>query len=188
MSNDALSNPETALALSEEMRNLLADMPVVSSEDMTFLHSAAEDLENDPEFQAGCLKGHFVTAILDAMHVCNVSKSQLASQWGRTRQYLSKILNESNRANFTIDTMVELAMLLNRRLKIEVVEIEANISFTNYQIPEGSKKPVFASPFTRPLSNSTAPFNEYRLTGDCCEAGARSDAAGMVDSRTALSA
>ncbi len=76
------------------------------------------DYDCDPEFQAGYLKAAFVDDICAAMHEMNITKSALAERLGKSRQYVTRVLNES--ANFTIDSMAEIAAALGRQLTIRV--------------------------------------------------------------------
>src|SRR5205823_3222156 len=85
---------------------------------------AAARLDWDADFQADVLVSKYVLAISAAMQERGIRQSVLAKMWGKTRQYLNKLLNEDRRVNFTVHTMVKLAMLLKRRIRIEVEEIE----------------------------------------------------------------
>lgn len=110
-----------------ELRDYLASVPPVSKLELDELRKAAAELDRDPKFQADYLKGLFVNLILEAMAEQNISASELARRWNRSRQYLHKLLNEDQRVNFTIETMVELALLLDRRVHLQVLrQNEAN--------------------------------------------------------------
>ncbi|MFA6239665.1 MAG: helix-turn-helix transcriptional regulator [Candidatus Hydrogenedentales bacterium] len=82
------------------------------------VHRDHVDYDRDPEFQAGYLKAAFVDDVCAAMHEMNITKSALAERLGKSRQYVTRVLNES--ANFTIDSMAEIATALGRQLTIRV--------------------------------------------------------------------
>ncbi len=105
----------------QDLKKYLAAIPEVTTEDLEALRAAAKKLNQDPSFQADHLKSRFVEEILAAMEENGVNQTELANRWGKTRQYLSKLLNEDRRVNFTIETMCEVAHLLNRRVDVRVV-------------------------------------------------------------------
>lgn len=116
-------------SLSEELAKMFADSPIFTPEAAAVLRKAADDLDKDPQFYADHLKGKFVSAILAAMQKMHVTKSTLALAWGKSRQYLGKVLDEDKRINFTLETMVQLSMLVNCRMKIDFEEIIDSDSF-----------------------------------------------------------
>lgn len=82
-------------------------------------HAAAvRALENDPEYIALSLKADVVTEIYHAMQEEDLTPSKLARKWGKSRQYLSKILSEDKRINFTVDTIAEIMAVLNRKVEM----------------------------------------------------------------------
>jgi transcriptional regulator with XRE-family HTH domain len=109
-------------SLPPEIAELLANTPKTTSATMERLRKAGERLESDPAFQADFMKSLYVENVMQAMAEKGVSQSDLARRWGKSRQYLHKLLNEDKRINFTIETMVELAMLLNRRLEMHLLK------------------------------------------------------------------
>ena len=104
-----------------DIEKWLADSPRLTADDASALAKAAKTLDTDPEFQADYAKSRFVEDALQAMAEQGVSQSELARKWGRTRQYLSKLFNEDKRVNFTIETMVELSLLVGRKLEIHML-------------------------------------------------------------------
>ena len=78
------------------------------------------DWDADPEFMADCLKGGIVEEILDAMREEDLTKSGLAAKLGKSRQYITRVLNET--ANLTINSLAEMACALNRKIEILFVE------------------------------------------------------------------
>jgi DNA-binding Xre family transcriptional regulator len=108
--------------LPEILREYLSKVPKVTEETLQSLKAAGERLDSDPAFQADLLKSLYVENVMEAMADKKVSQSDLARRWGKSRQYLHKLLNEDKRINFTIETMVELAMLLDRRLEMHMLK------------------------------------------------------------------
>ncbi len=78
------------------------------------------DLENDPEFVADFMKGQITEDILQAMEEEGINKNQLAERLGKTRQYVSRILNETT--NFTFETVAEIAVALNRKIEARIID------------------------------------------------------------------
>lgn len=99
---------------------LLRTQPV-TPERLATLSEANRKLIADPAFQADCCKGSFVESMLEALEERGETKAALADRWGKSRQYVQKIFDEDKRVNFTIDTLFELAHLLERRVSIDVL-------------------------------------------------------------------
>ena len=104
-----------------DLQEYLGNVPEVSDADRESLCRAIRDLDNDPRFLADVQKGLFVEQMLGALDERGESQSDLAKRLGKSRQYLSKLLNEDKRVNFTIETMCEVAHHLGRRLEILVL-------------------------------------------------------------------
>jgi ribosome-binding protein aMBF1 (putative translation factor) len=109
-------------SLPPEIAALLATTPKTTPATLERLRKAGERLENDPVFQADFMKSQYVENVMQAMSEKGISQSDLARRWGKSRQYLHKLLNEDKRINFTIETMVEVAMLLDRRLEMHLLK------------------------------------------------------------------
>ncbi len=75
-------------------------------------------LMDKPSFKAGVIKDQFIHNILEALDEEGISQSELARRWGKSRQYLSKMLKEDKRVNYTVDTMVEVMHHLGRRVEV----------------------------------------------------------------------
>ncbi|MBU0676494.1 MAG: helix-turn-helix domain-containing protein [Verrucomicrobia bacterium] len=99
----------------------LANVPEVSEQDLKELESAVRALDSDAAFVADFLKGLFVEDVLRALEEEGVSQNALAGRLNKSRQYLSKVLNQDNRVNFTIDTMAEIGVALKRQLYIRLL-------------------------------------------------------------------
>ncbi len=170
-----------ASTLEDDLRALFEDFPIVSSDDMAALKDAARKLERDPQFHANFLKGKFVALIMEAMEDLGVNQTVVASKWGRSRQYLSKLLNEDKRVNFTFETATELAMAVNRKFDFVLVDMdELKYTWRYEKLPELDVTPSTfreengqASPFTslifeeRPTRNFTS--NSYGHIGTSTE-------------------
>lgn len=48
------------------------------------------------------------------------SQSAFAKRWGKSRQYVSRILNDKTAPNFTLETIGEAAALLGRNLSVTI--------------------------------------------------------------------
>jgi ribosome-binding protein aMBF1 (putative translation factor) len=104
--------------LPADLQDLLNTTAVFSDTKRQTLAKANKDLFNDPSFKADLLKSSFVEDIYSAMEEKSLSKSALAKMWGKTRQYIAKILDEDAKINFTIETMVEISHHCGLELKI----------------------------------------------------------------------
>src|SRR3954453_20754382 len=78
--------------LAEDLSAYLQQAEPLSRHDLDELKKAGEALDTDPQWRADYLKGLFVEKILAAMEEAQINQSQLAAKWGRTRQYVSKLL------------------------------------------------------------------------------------------------
>lgn len=96
----------------EEIAEILAGIPKTTPEMLERIAAANRKLENDPEFLADVERAKFVNGILEAMQTTDTSKSQLAKRIGKTRQYITKVLDEDARVSFTLKTMVSLCHAL----------------------------------------------------------------------------
>ena len=103
-------------------------------------------LMNEPSFKAGAIKDQFIHNILKALDEEGISQSELAKRWGKSRQYLSKLLKEDKRVNYTIDTMVNVMHHLGRRVEVhyprvnEVTKVIHCLKEESAEVPPGSKQ------------------------------------------------
>jgi transcriptional regulator with XRE-family HTH domain len=95
--------------LSPELKALFASTPKVSQKEREQIRAQTEKLDQDPENHAEYLKSKFVNDVLLAMEENKITKSELARRMGKSRQYLNKVLNEDDGANFTIQSMSTIA-------------------------------------------------------------------------------
>ncbi len=130
--------------LDADLLELLSNSRQLTQEDLDHLGRTNEALDDDPEFRADYLKSLFVNDILQAIEEGNQSQSELARRWGKSRQYLSRILNEDRRVNFTIETMAELAALVGRRLDLLVLNPSEHVHVLRCKVPERTVRPVTA--------------------------------------------
>jgi len=107
--------------LESEIRKLLEDARP-TEELMAKLGTGVKDFENDPEFVAGYLKDCLVRDVLMAMKEEGMNRHQLAERLGKSRQYVSRILNET--ANFTLQSVAELACALGRKVEVSIHPID----------------------------------------------------------------
>ena len=110
-------NKKESSDMSPELRALFDGIPT-TDEVLAALEEEKLDLEHDPVFVAGYLKGKFVNDILLAMKESHVTQSDLAQRLNESRQYVSRVLNEQG--NFTIATMAKFACALNCRISIDI--------------------------------------------------------------------
>lgn len=71
------------------------------------------NLDRDPEFVADRLKADVVQGLLRALGRRGISQNELAERLNVTKQWVSRILNESD--NFTVATMAKLACAVGMR-------------------------------------------------------------------------
>lgn len=87
--------------------------PKLKSEAATKLAEAISALDQDPEFLVSYWKSTFIEGVLGAMEEPRITKKELAKRLKWSPQYVGRILNET--ANFTIETMVKIALALDRQ-------------------------------------------------------------------------
>lgn len=98
--------------LPEDLAGLFAQAPQIDSGAARELEAAARAFDRDPEFVSDYLKSIAVEDILRAMEETGVSQSELAARMGKTRQYVSNVLSQKSRVNFTLDTIAQFAVAL----------------------------------------------------------------------------
>lgn len=94
-------------------------------ESARILDGAAAALDEDPQFEADYLKSQFVEDVLKQMEEQDLNKNTLAEKLGKSRQYVGRVLNET--ANFTIETMTEIAFALDMRLAIKFHRLDERV-------------------------------------------------------------
>ena len=76
------------------------------------------NLDKDPEYVADFMKGMLIEDILKVMEENNISKVKLADKLGKSRQYVTRILNET--ANFTLKSIAEIACALEMQVQARI--------------------------------------------------------------------
>ncbi len=120
----------THTLLSSDIAALFEDTRQATPKEQARLEKAAKILRADPEFLANVSKGFIVEDILRAMEAAGLNRNTLAAKLGKSRQYIGKVLDEENPANFTIDTLAELSVALGVMLHVRMLPENETIIFT----------------------------------------------------------
>ena len=124
------SNPSPSTSdLPSDLADLFADVAPTRSSDVDALTRAAAELDTDPEFLADYAKGLVVEDILRAMESAGMSRNALAGKIGKSRQYVSKILDEDRRVNFTIESLAEFSAALDLQLCLRMLPASERMLF-----------------------------------------------------------
>ena len=107
--------------LPDDLEALFDKAEKLSDADFVHLEKAAKKLEKDPDFIADHAKGLIIEDILRAMENLGITASKLAERIGKSRQYVSKVLDEDRRVNFTVETLAEFSVALNLELTLRMV-------------------------------------------------------------------
>ena len=109
---------KTTQSLDQEIDALFGNARPLDREELEAMGRKNREIMDRPSFKAGLIKDQFIDKILEAMEESGTSQSELAKRCGKSRQYLSKLLKEDQRVNYTIDTMVEVMHQLGRRVEM----------------------------------------------------------------------
>ena len=82
-------------------------------------------LEADPLFLVEYMKATVTSDIFTVMEEESISKTELARRLGKSRQYVSRILNET--ANFTLDSVARIAAALKKDVVLRLVDYEDEV-------------------------------------------------------------
>lgn len=82
-------------------------------------------LEADPLFLVEYMKATITSDIFTVMEEESISKTELAQRLGKSRQYVSRILNET--ANFTLDSVARIAAALKKDVVLRLVDYEDEV-------------------------------------------------------------
>ena len=110
-----------ATPLPDDLAALFANTRQAAPKELATLSKAANVLHADSAFQADISKGLIVEDILRAMEEQGLNRNTLAAKLGKSRQYIGKILDEEQPANFTIDTLAELSSALGINLHVRML-------------------------------------------------------------------
>ena len=82
-------------------------------------------LEADPLFLVEYMKLTLTDDIFTVMEEESISKTELANRLGKSRQYVSRILNET--ANFTLDSIARIAAALEKDVVLRLMNYEDEV-------------------------------------------------------------
>ena len=82
-------------------------------------------LEEDPLFLVEYMKATITSDIYTVMEKESISKTELAKRLGKSRQYVSRILNET--ANFTLDSVAKIAAALQKDVVLRLMNYEDEV-------------------------------------------------------------
>ncbi len=150
--------------LHPNLQALFEEASSLPNPDLKGVEEANRALADNPEFAAKVMGGLFINKILGQLDALEMSKSQLAKEWGKDRQYVSTILNTEKPKNFTLKTIVELSMKVGLRAKLGFEPLGSAVAIGSLQhfnqgtstLPNREKlflqeKPDEDCPATRPL-------------------------------------
>lgn len=159
-----MNNKSKDSALPDDLLALFQGARKLTQANLDKLAKATEELDQDPSFRAEYLKGLFVEHIQEAMEQKGISQSELARRWGKSRQYLSRVLSEDRRVNFTIETMVELAGLVGRKIEVHMLNPDENTHVLRCKVTPRRVSPLdrFKDPQSSPAPNVCHP--EFQAT------------------------
>jgi hypothetical protein len=118
-------------ALSDELKALFAQYQPLTPEEEEELAEANRKIQADPQFQADLQKALVVDHMLEGMERKGLNKKRLAERWGKSRQYVGRILNEDERVNFTLETMCEMLSLVGKRMRMVIEDAEGQAAGMN---------------------------------------------------------
>ena len=78
------------------------------------------DVDKDRDFLEQSLKASFVEDICRILKEKGISQADFARKLGKSRQYVSRILNET--ANFTLGTLVDISLALDSEIVLRLEE------------------------------------------------------------------
>ena len=82
-----------------------------------------EEAKKKPAFWTEKFSNQFLNELLDLMAKQGISRSQLAKKIEKNPSYITKIFRGN--VNFTLSTMVSLAMAVNSQLSLEIIPTKA---------------------------------------------------------------
>jgi len=97
-------------------------------------------LESDPLFLVEYMKATITSDILSVMEKESITVSELAGRLGKSRQYVSRVLNET--ANFTLNSVARVAAALEKDVVLRLVDYEDEVvirPFVKQELCEGGQ-------------------------------------------------
>lgn len=153
MSSKAENRATAALpiktTLPDDIASLFENTRQATPADLARLDKAAAVLRADPEFLADVSKGLIVEDILRAMEAAGLNRNTLAAKLGKSRQYVGKILDEEQPANFTIDTLAELSAALGVKLHVRMLPENEHMIFVRGLTVTTKVEPIAEFPKTQ---------------------------------------
>ena len=126
-------------------------------------HKKDQRLEADPLFLVEYMKATITSDIYTVMEEESISKTELAQRLGKSRQYVSRILNET--ANFTLDSVARIAAALRKDIVLRLVDYDDEVVIRPFVKQEEywfHTTQDFKAPETRERTDSLAavPYKE----------------------------
>ena len=92
-------------------------------------------LESDPLFLVEYMKATITSDIFSVMEKESISVSELAGRLGKSRQYVSRVLNET--ANFTLNSVARIAAALEKDVVLRLVDYDDEVVIRPFVKQEG---------------------------------------------------
>jgi transcriptional regulator with XRE-family HTH domain len=150
--------------LPDDIASLFDNTRQATPAELTRLGKAADVLRADPAFLADVSKGLIVEDILRAMETADLNRNTLAAKLGKSRQYVGKILDEEQPANFTIDTLAELSAALGVKLHVRMLPENEHMIFVRGLTVTTKVEPV--ADFPKPQARSASIFEDCFESSD----------------------
>jgi transcriptional regulator with XRE-family HTH domain len=110
--------PDKEPSLDEILKSFDA-APAVTDADLMRLADANRKLDEDPAFLTEVQEAMVANQLRAALETSGESQVSLAKRWGKTRQYVSKLLSEKL-TNYTLETITHAAYYLGLRVSVKV--------------------------------------------------------------------
>jgi transcriptional regulator with XRE-family HTH domain len=129
----------------------------MASESMERYRKLFEEAETHPDYWMGIPVLEFTEDLCRIMKEKKVSRAELARRIGSSRAYITKLLGGG--ANFTLLTMVKLAMALDGAVHIHIADKRAISKWRDKLPRKAAKKPVKkeAKPPRHPAAEAEEP-------------------------------
>ena len=110
--------PNKEPSLDEILKSFDA-VPAVTDADLTRLADANRKLDEDPDFLTEVQEAIVANQLRAALEASGETQVSLAKRWGKTRQYVSKLLSEKL-TNYTLETITHAAYHLGLRVSVKI--------------------------------------------------------------------
>ena len=162
MSNKAEKRVTAALptqtSLPDDLASLFNNTRQATPAELARMEKAATRLRADPAFLADVSKGLIVEDILRAMEAAGLNRNTLASKLGKSRQYIGKILDDEQPANFTIDTLAEISAALGVKLHVRMLPESEHMIFVRGLTVTTKVEPT--ADFPKPRAKTASIFED----------------------------